>query len=414
MSSIFLSYRRTDAPGHAGRLYDRLVDRFGEASVFKDLDSMEPGADFGEVIEDTVARCDALIAVIGRDWLAADEGGLRRLDSPDDWVRLEIGNALKRKVRVIPVLVEGAQMPSAADLPADLQALARRHAVELSESAWNPQVRQFIDALERLVAKAPSGMPHEPRGAAVELKQSIDKPTARVHASEEPRARGVTPSERGRTRLVNQLETCGFEKSPRTNRLFYHPGLKGLRVALGKYVLRIESQRHDGTWELAESFSLVQDVDRAVDALEAHIAEKPGTQREQAAPTHPGATTNALQELVAEEVHEIFTTDRVNAFRIIASRAEPGDYIQWIGSPDAGFRVEISDPGSNEIPPRPLTRDQLAAIDRLGFRKDSDTNFARIFEFAEESLFHIVMVITAAFAEVFGLTEVHQVQVSGD
>jgi len=294
MPSIFLSYRRTDAPGHAGRLYDRLVDRFGETSVFKDLDSMEPGADFGEVIEDTVARCDALIAVIGRDWLAADEGGLRRLDTPDDWVRLEIGNALERNVRVIPVLVEGARMPSAADLPTDLQALARRHAVELSESAWNPQVRQLIDALETLVAKA---SPHEPRGAAVELKQSIDEPTARVgtrrvHASEEPRARRVTPSERGRTRLVNQLETRGFEKSPRTNRLFYHPGLKGLRVAFGTHVLRIEHQRHDGTWGLDESFSLVQDVDRAVDALEAIIAEKPSAQREQAAePTllPPGA-----------------------------------------------------------------------------------------------------------------------------
>ena len=281
MPSIFLSYRRTDVPGHAGRLYDRLVDRFGEASVFKDLDSMEPGADFGAVIEDAVARCDALIAVIGRDWLATDEGGLRRLDAPDDWVRLEIGNALKRQVRVIPVLVEGARMPSAADLPADLQALARRHAVELSESAWNPQVRLLIDALEALVATA-------------------------------------------------------------------------------------------------------------------------------------AAPATALHELVADEVREIFTTDRADAFRIIASRAQPGDYIQWIGSPDTGFWVEISDPGRNEAPPRPLTRDQLASIDRLGFRKESDTNFARTFEFAEESLPHIVEVITAAFADVFGLTEVDQVDVLGD
>ena len=91
-----------------------------------------------------------------------------------------------------------------------------------------------------------------------------------------------------------------------------------------------------------------------------------------------------------EEVREIFTTDRADAFRIIASRAQPGDYIQWIGSPDTRFWVEISDPGRNEAPPRPLTRDQLASIDRLGFRKESDTNFARTFEFAEESLPHIV------------------------
>src|SRR5690242_17736046 len=158
MPSIFLSYRRTDAPGHAGRLYDRLVDRFGEAGVFKDLDSLEPGADFGRVIEDTVARCDALIAVIGRDWLAPDADGRRRLDTPEDWVRLEIANALRREIRVIPVLVEGARMPTATELPEDRQALTRRHAVELSETAWNPQVRQLIDALDALVGPRP-GLP---------------------------------------------------------------------------------------------------------------------------------------------------------------------------------------------------------------------------------------------------------------
>src|SRR3954466_10071541 len=101
MPSIFVSYRRTDVPGHAGRLYDRLVERFGAASVFKDLDSLEPGADFVEVIEETVARCDALVAVIGREWLATAESGRRRLDEPQDWVRLEIGNALKRNIRVV-------------------------------------------------------------------------------------------------------------------------------------------------------------------------------------------------------------------------------------------------------------------------------------------------------------------------
>jgi TIR domain-containing protein len=145
--SIFVSYRRTDAPGHAGRLYDGLVDRFGEAKVFKDLDSMEPGADFVEVIEETVARCDALIAVIGRGWLRAELGGRRRLDDPDDWVRLEIANALKRRIRVVPVLVERTPMPSAADLPEELRALVHRHAVELNETAWRAQVDQLIAAL---------------------------------------------------------------------------------------------------------------------------------------------------------------------------------------------------------------------------------------------------------------------------
>jgi len=148
MPLIFVSYRRTDAPGHAGRLYDRLVDRFGEANVFKDVDSTEPGADFVEVIRDTVGKCDALLAVIGRDWLGPGEPGSRRLDDPQDWVRVEIGDALHRKIRVVPVLVEGASMPSPTDLPDELGALARRQAFELTEASWNAQVAQLIDRLD--------------------------------------------------------------------------------------------------------------------------------------------------------------------------------------------------------------------------------------------------------------------------
>ncbi len=97
--------------GRRGGYYDRLVDRFGEANVFKDVDSMEPGADFVDVIEETIARCDALIAVIGQSWLGGEQDGARRLDDPEDWVRLEIGNALPRGIRVVPVLVDGATMP---------------------------------------------------------------------------------------------------------------------------------------------------------------------------------------------------------------------------------------------------------------------------------------------------------------
>ena len=150
MASIFVSYRRADAAGHAGRLYDQLANRFGAANIFKDLDSMEPGADFAEVIEDTVARCDALIAVIGSDWLSP------RLEDPDDWVRLEIAHALARKVRVVPVLVEGAKMPAPADLPEDLSALSRRHAVDLSETGWHAQVSELLDRLESVLPVAPS------------------------------------------------------------------------------------------------------------------------------------------------------------------------------------------------------------------------------------------------------------------
>jgi hypothetical protein len=149
MSSIFVSYRRTDAPAHAGRIYDRLVERFGKDNVYKDLDSTVPGADFAEVIDETIAGCDALVVVIGRDWFSATGRWHRgrHLDDPQDWVRREIAAALERNIRVVPVLVEGARMPSPDELPEDVEMLARRHAVQLSETAWTPQLDQLIDSL---------------------------------------------------------------------------------------------------------------------------------------------------------------------------------------------------------------------------------------------------------------------------
>src|SRR5918911_31352 len=127
MSSIFFSYRRSDASGHAGRLYDRFVARFGEQSVFMDVSSTGAGEDYVEVMTRRVAGSDALIAVIGRDWLRSRRGRSRRLDDARDPVRFEISTALANHVPVIPVLVQGATMPNAADLPEDIQALARHN-----------------------------------------------------------------------------------------------------------------------------------------------------------------------------------------------------------------------------------------------------------------------------------------------
>ena len=127
---IFVSYRRQETSHLAGRLYDRLADRFGEGQVFIDVDTIEPGVDFAEEIFRAVAACKVLLAIIGPTWLiAADERGRRRLDDPDDLVRLEIEAALARGVRVIPILVEGAVMPAREDLPESLAGLARRNAL---------------------------------------------------------------------------------------------------------------------------------------------------------------------------------------------------------------------------------------------------------------------------------------------
>src|SRR4026208_534969 len=133
-SGIFVSYRRDDSSGHAGRLADRLVEHFGRNRIFVDIDTIEPGEDFVTVIENAVGSCEILIAVIGRSWLSAS--GTGRLDNPNNFVRLEIATALRRKVRVIPALVQRATMPKPQDLPEDLAKLTRRNAIELSDLRW--------------------------------------------------------------------------------------------------------------------------------------------------------------------------------------------------------------------------------------------------------------------------------------
>ncbi len=147
---IFICYRRGDSAGHAGRLADALVDRFGPNSVFMDVDTIEPGVDFVEEIDRAVGHCDVLIALIGPQWLGAADARGRRLDDPDDLVRLEIQTALERKIRVIPTLVGGADMPSQGQLPGALANLARRNAVELSDRRFRSDMQMLFATLEKI------------------------------------------------------------------------------------------------------------------------------------------------------------------------------------------------------------------------------------------------------------------------
>lgn len=146
---IFISYRREDAPAYAGRLYDQLAERFGDENVFMDVDTIEPGADFVARIEDAVGSAAALLVVMGRGWVdAKDELGRRRLDDPEDFVRLEVASALQRNVRVIPVLVGGATMPESEQLPAVLAGLSRRNALVVSDLDWRAGMARLLAVLE--------------------------------------------------------------------------------------------------------------------------------------------------------------------------------------------------------------------------------------------------------------------------
>ena len=148
---VFISYRREDSGGFAGRIYDRLVTRLGNDNVFFDVDAIPPGRDFVDVLSDRVGRCDALVAIIGRQWVSSVDGSnRRRLDDPNDFVRIEIEAALSRDVPVIPVLVDGAPPPQAADLPDSLKKLARRQAIEISHNRFDSDAERLTEALAKI------------------------------------------------------------------------------------------------------------------------------------------------------------------------------------------------------------------------------------------------------------------------
>jgi serine/threonine-protein kinase len=152
LKGIFISYRREDIAGDAGRLYDRLVDAFDADSVFMDVDSVPPGSDFYEVIHDNMSRCRVLLVLIGGRWLSMTNArGERRLDDPEDIVRLEVQAGLERKITVIPVLVGGTAMPFRDQLPDSLAPLVRRSATRLRHEAFNADAAHIVGTLKSIL-----------------------------------------------------------------------------------------------------------------------------------------------------------------------------------------------------------------------------------------------------------------------
>lgn len=157
MRAIFINYRRSDAEGEAGRLFDELTLQLGSDAVFMDVAAIEPGRDFRKAIDQSVADCSVLLAMIGREWLSTcDASGLRRLHDPNDFVRIELASALRLEIPVIPVLVRGAKMPRAEDLSEDLRELAFRNAVELTHARWKCDVQLLLNAVRPYIDAPPS------------------------------------------------------------------------------------------------------------------------------------------------------------------------------------------------------------------------------------------------------------------
>lgn len=152
MPSVFISYRRDDSAGFAGRLADALEQRLGAGAVFRDVDDIQPGADFEAVIARGLDQVRAVLVVIGPGWLDAAVDGQRRLDRPDDFVRREVEQALASGKPVVPVLVGGATMPAANALPIALRGLANRQALVLGDASWSADLARLEAVLAQWVA----------------------------------------------------------------------------------------------------------------------------------------------------------------------------------------------------------------------------------------------------------------------
>jgi TIR domain/Pentapeptide repeats (8 copies) len=153
VATVFISYRRQDSDASAGHLYDSLHRRLPETRVFMDVDGVKGGEDFTHTLATALSSTDLLVAVIGPNWVTANKSdGTRRLDDPDDFVVLEIAEALKQDAVVLPVLVQGATMPSAGELPPSIQQLAKHQAMILSSASWGSDVDALATRIETLVA----------------------------------------------------------------------------------------------------------------------------------------------------------------------------------------------------------------------------------------------------------------------
>jgi TIR domain len=167
---VFISYRRDDSAGHAGRVRDRLEREFGRDLLFMDVDSIGLGTDFTQVVRDEVAKCDVLLAVIGPNWIAAkNKEGSHRLDDPEDFVRIEIAAALQRNIPVVPILLDEARIPKVQELPRDLKGLTKRHALYVRHTSFQSDMDKLIQQLR----DGPQAQIKEPQPVSPPRKEDL-------------------------------------------------------------------------------------------------------------------------------------------------------------------------------------------------------------------------------------------------
>lgn len=182
MSKLFISYRRADSAATCDRIYERLAAHFGRDSVFKDIQNIGLGSDFRQVIQQVIAQCNVQLVVIGPQWISIkDERGRRRLDDPADLVRQEVEAALERKIQVIPVLVQGASLPPAKNLPSSLRKLPNLNSAHVRyDPDFDVDMQRLCLTLEQWITPLrPTALSGKSDGARTDPRTHIVNPLER-------------------------------------------------------------------------------------------------------------------------------------------------------------------------------------------------------------------------------------------
>lgn len=281
--SLFISYRREDTSGYAGRLFETLAAYVGRERLFMDVDTIRPGEDFLKVIEQTVGSSEAVIVLIGPRWLSAvDADGRPRLEDPEDFVRLEVKAALDRGLRVIPVLVDGATVPDREQLPSDLAALTRRHAVHLTHERWQTDVEHLVRSLGLkrrrpawwLAAAAAVGL-LAALGGFLAIRQTDQTPNAQERTEEEAVAADTaSPAETASPVPTGELaDKAPFLETASCDRFSGYPD------ALAEFHCRTDGiEARVYSWSSSAAFDeFTESIINAGMAAEAGAADEPGT-----------------------------------------------------------------------------------------------------------------------------------------
>src|SRR5215469_5558051 len=183
---VFISYRREDSAGYAGRILDRLGRELERDHLFIDVDDIPLGRNFVKLLGEEVAKCDVLLAVIGHDWLdARDENGTRRLNDPNDFVRIEVATALQRDIPVIPILLEGTRVPKADELPVDLKELPLRNGLGVHHASFHADMTKLIQELKEYGTQAERRAEEERQAAEAQRKAVEERQVAETQRKAE-------------------------------------------------------------------------------------------------------------------------------------------------------------------------------------------------------------------------------------